>query len=113
MGSCSLTAPVLLRNQVHFAFILIVTVVLTVINKIVYEMMTRFFSHPSYVMLWPEFNNANTAYSQISVSQPFKISCLPDYFYSAWVDFYPTVDASHSTFCGSFYFNFYPYYLQH
>ena len=33
--------------------------------------MTRFFSHPSYVMLWPEFNNANTAYSQISVSQPF------------------------------------------
>ena len=46
MGSCSLTAPVLLRNQVHFAFILIVTVVLTVINKIVYEMMTRFFLIP-------------------------------------------------------------------
>ena len=46
MGSCSLTAPVLLRNHVHFAFLLIVMVVLTVINKIVYEMMTRFFLIP-------------------------------------------------------------------
>lgn len=46
MGSCSLTAPVLLRNHVHSAFLLIVIVVLTVINKIVYEMMTRFFLIP-------------------------------------------------------------------
>ena len=61
---------------------LIITEAWTLINKIIYEMMIRFFSHSSYVMLWPEFTNTNTGYmySQTSLNQPFKTSSLPDYF---------------------------------